>query len=84
MKLYQNLWAGQPAYFLETHESNFFKKGVGFWYDGNGGLFIDFHAEYRIRSFKEAPERFPLIGEMSDREFADMIINAAKQKGNTK
>lgn len=78
MKLYQNLWAGHPTYFLETARSNSshrkIRKGIGFWFNGDGKVYIDFRDEYYDSSFKENPERFPMLGEMSDEEFAQLVL----------
>ena len=78
MKIFRNLWAGYPTWFVETGHNGKMKSGIGICKVGDE-YDVRFNDTYHASSFKEAPERFPIVGEVSKEELAVFLLSKCKE-----
>ena len=78
MKIFKNLWAGHPTWFVETSHGNGMRRGIGIVMV-NRELHVRWNDSYYDSSFKESPDRFPVVGEVSGSELAEFILSKCKE-----
>lgn len=77
LKVYRNLWAGNPTWFVETRHTRDRRNGFEFFLCKDGVNFYD-QASYYNSSISESPDRYPLIGEISVEELFDFFRSRCK------
>ena len=80
MKIYRNLWAGNPTWFVETSHTRDRRNGFGFALCKDG-VYFQRQVSYFSSSIKEAPDRYPLVGEVKVEELFDFIRSKCKEIG---
>ena len=78
MKIYRNLWAGNPTWFVETSHTRDRLNGFGFALCKDGVHFYG-QVSYYSSSIKEAPYRYPLVGEVTVEEMFDFFRSKCKE-----
>ena len=78
MKIYRNLWAGNPTWFVETSHTRDRRNGFGFSLCKDG-VYFQRQVSYFSSSIKEAPDRYPLVGEVTVEEMFDFVRSKCKE-----
>ena len=78
MKVYRNLWAGNPTWFIETHRTRDRRNGFGFTLCKDG-IYFQRQAFYYNSSFAESPDKFPLVGEITEEDLLGFIRSKCKE-----
>ena len=77
LKVYRNLWAGNPTWFVETSHTRNMRNGFGFSLCKDGVNFQK-QVSYYNSSISESPDRYPLVGEISVEELFDFFRSRCK------
>ena len=79
MKIYRNLWAGNPTWFIETQKTR--DRRNGFEFDLCKDVICFYRqASYYNSSFTERPDKFPMVGEVTEKEMFDFIMTKCNEK----
>lgn len=78
MKIFRNLWAGNPTWFVETSHTRDRRNGFGFALCKDG-VYYQRQVSYFNSSIKESPDRYPLVGEVKVEELFDFIRSKCKE-----
>lgn len=73
MKIYRNLFAGNPTWFVETNHTRDRRNGFGFALC-NDGIYFQRQVSYYNSSFTESPDKYPMVGEVTEKEMFDFIM----------
>ena len=79
MKIYRNLYAGNPTWFIETHKTRDRRNGFGFALCKDGICFQR-QVSYYNSSFTERPDKFPMVGEVTEKEMFDFIMTKCNER----
>ena len=79
MKIYRNLFAGNPTWFIETHKTGNMRKGFGFALCKDG-IYFERQASYYNSSFTESPDKYPMVGEVTAKEMFDFIMAKCNER----
>ena len=77
LKVYRNLWAGYPTWFVETSHTRDRRNGFEFLLCKDG-VHFEKQVSYYNASFSESPDRYPLVGEISLEELFDFFRSRCK------
>ena len=78
MKIYRNLWAGNPTWFVETNQTRDRRNGFEFYLCKDKICFYR-QASYYNSSFTERPDKFPMVGEVTEKEMFDFIMTKCNE-----
>lgn len=78
MKIYRNLYAGDPTWFVETSHTRDRRNGFEFALCKDG---VHYHSQvsYFNSCIEENPDRYPLVGEVKVEELFDFIRSKCKE-----
>ena len=78
MKIYRNLWAGNPTWFVETSRNRDTRHGM-IMASTKHGVYFQREAAFYNCSIRDDPEGFPLVGKVTEEELLEFIKSKCKE-----